>query len=244
MRENINSAIILCAGFGGRMGEVTQHIPKPMVRVAGRSLIERTLVFAYQEGIGNFIINLHYKADMLKEHIQSLEIYNKANISFSYEEELLDTGGGTKKVLDFFEGQPFFTFNCDQIWLPKSKIIASLKERWDSSKMKSILLLHPKESSIGHQGVGDFDISKDGYLIREFARKYPLPYIYTGMQLTSYKFFENSPEGAFSFYQLFKNAEVDGELLTVHGLVGDGYWLDVGTKEGLARAQEFFAKAV
>ena len=241
---NIDSAMVLCAGLGTRIRQVSADIPKPMIEVMGKSLIERTLEFACDGGISNFVINLHYKAEILKEHIKALPIAAKINIEFIYESILLETGGGTKNALSHFGSVPFFTFNSDQIWLTKAvDIMERMRKSWGDKKMQSLLLLAKKELAVGYFGRGDFELNEEGLLLREFANSdKTYPYIYTGLQLTSADFFENSPDGPFSFLYLFKQAEIDGVLKNIYGIMYDDHWADVGTPEGLQQAKLYLER--
>jgi N-acetyl-alpha-D-muramate 1-phosphate uridylyltransferase len=240
MNQPINSAMVLCAGLGKRMRPVSQDIPKPMIEVMGKSLIERTIEFAYKGGIDNFVINLHYKADILRKHIEALNVSKKVNIQFIFEEVLLETGGGAKNALSYFGSSPFFTFNSDQIWIAKSKnLLNKMRNMWNDQQMNSLLLLIDKGNAVGYKGKGDFDLNPNNMITRDFNQADRLyPYVYTGLQLTSYKFFLDSPDGTFSFLELFKKSQVNETLQGIYGITYRGPWIEVGTPEGLKEAEK------
>ncbi len=166
--RKIKQAMILAAGLGSRMKDLTFNIPKPMIQVDGISLIERTLAYLQQHGIEKIVINTYYKAEVLENFIFSLEITKKIEIIFSRESELLGTGGGIKNALHFFENKPFFILNSDSIFIDNNKNNSSfyqLEAKWNLfSDARMLLLLIDKEKSFGYWDKGDFDLGEDNRL--------------------------------------------------------------------------------
>jgi N-acetyl-alpha-D-muramate 1-phosphate uridylyltransferase len=236
-----DTAMVLAAGKGLRMRPLTLHRPKPMVLVAGRSLIDRALDRVVDAGFGKVIVNLHYRGAMLRKHLNKRD-----DLAFSFSDEakaLLETGGGVKKVLKKLSGtssrpKPFLVLNSDALWLETHDKatetgLQKLLSAWDGRRMDALLLLQPGSTAIGHSGAGDYRRKKDGRLVRIPGG--PAPYVFTGIQILHPRLFDGSPRGAFSLVRLYDKAEAAGRLF---GVKHSGTWIDVGTPEGVDLAEK------
>jgi MurNAc alpha-1-phosphate uridylyltransferase len=222
----IQSAMILAAGLGKRMRPLTDTLPKPLISIGGKSLLERTFDHVKKAGISNIVVNTHYLAPLIEE--AALRIHPETKIS--YEKVLLETGGGIKKALPLLGHQPFFTLNGDSVWTGVNSL-TSMRNVWNQKKMQALLLLIPREKAQGYNGQGDFFMSERGFLTRPSGNAVA-PYIYIGVQLTSSALFHHSPENSFSLNVLWDRALREGRLF---GYVHQGDWFHISTPEDLEK---------
>jgi len=230
------SAIVLAAGLGTRMRPYNGHVPKPLVTVGGRSLIDYGLDRLAEAGVERAVVNVHHLADAVERHLASRQ---RPHIIISDEREsLLGTGGGIAKALPQLGAAPFFLVNSDTLWLDGLKPnFARLAESFDSSAMDALLLLAPSAGSLGYQGRGDYTMLGDGRLRRR-AENEVAPFIYAGAAILSPALFAEAPQGAFGLTNLFDRAAEAGRLF---GLRLDGLWMHVGTPEAVAAAEAALA---
>lgn len=222
-------AMVLAAGFGTRMRELTKNCPKPLLPVAGRPLIDRTFDQLEEVGVTDAVVNVHYLPDMVRDHMSER---GTPRICFSDETDMiLETGGGIAKALPLLGNEPFYVVNSDNIWLGESAL-DPLWECWNLAKMDALLLLAPVESAIGYTRAGDFALDDEGRLVRR-GDKATAPFVFTGAQVLHPRLFENAPEGAFSLNLLWDKAIAAGRA---YGVVHTDGWCDVGTPEGLEEA--------
>jgi len=235
-----SKAMILAAGLGTRMRPLTDHLPKPLITVAGVPLIDYALNWLSASGINDVVVNSFYKADLLEEHLAKR---SHPTIQISREEPLLETGGGIKKALPLLGMQPFLSLNSDTICLDgKTSALERMAQSWDDASMDVLLLLHPVRDAIGYQCPGDFFIGDNGVLRRRGNKK-NAPLVFTGVQLIHPRLFKNSPDGAFSLNILYnRGMSADGTLARVKGLVHDGHWLHIGTPDERALAERWFSQ--
>nr|WP_169569476.1 nucleotidyltransferase family protein [Sneathiella limimaris] len=226
--------MVLAAGLGKRLRPLTDRIPKPLVKVGGKSLIDYSLDLVRNAGIKDVVVNCHYLPEQIEAHVEQI---SDLNIHISDERaELLETGGGVQKALPFFKGQPFAVLNSDII--VQNRLKTSLKdliEAWDEQEMDILLLLQPKEAAFGYDGAGDYDLDDEGRLHRPDPGK-QAPFIYAGLQIVSPSLFEGVETGAFSMNVMFDKAAERGRL---YGAVHDGVWLHVGTEAALQEAEGY-----
>lgn len=223
-----NKAIVLSAGLGTRMRPLTDTLPKPLVPVGGKPLIDWSLGLLESAGIHDIVVNTHYLAELLEAHLSP-----RHNIKISREDVLLETGGGIKKALPMLGHEPFFSLNSDTIALngatPYLQRMACL---WDDQKMDALLLLAPVSAAFGYEGKGDFILGAQGDLHRRQERE-TVPYVFSGVQLLHPRLFENAPDGPFSMNVLYnRNMQADGTLNRIYGIAHDGLWLHVGDPKG------------
>ncbi len=232
-------AMVLAAGLGTRMRAFNGHLPKPLVQVGGKALIDHVLDRLAAEGVGEAIVNVHYLADQLEAHLAARA---RPTIVISDERaELLNTGGGIVKALPLLGAAPFYLINSDTIWIDGVKSnLARLADEFDDAAMDALLLLAPTATSIGYAGRGDFSMKPDGRLIRRPEREV-VPFVYAGAAILSPRLFADSPKGAFSLTTLFDRA-MEAERL--HGLRLEGVWMHVGTPEAVAAAEEAILESV
>ncbi len=230
MSVKIESAMVMAAGLGKRMRPLTATRPKPLVRVAGKALIDHSLDRIEAAGIGHVVVNVHYLADALEAHLAAQQ--RSFTIGISDERDLLlETGGGMVKALPQLTGDPILIVNSDNIWTdgPEDSI-RHLARHWDGDRMDALLLVIRQASATGHGGKGDFHMDPNGQLSRRKPGRIA-PFVYTGIQLISPRLLDGAPEGAFSTNILWDRAIAAGRL---YGLSHMGEWFDVGTPSRIA----------
>lgn len=237
---NVSRAMILAAGLGMRMRPITATIPKPMVEVAGRKLIDYAIAQAVAAGAEEVVINTSYLAEKLEAYLAAGAY--AARLHISREEAPLETGGGIAKALPWLGAEPFFSLNSDTICvdLPGcDPALARLKATWDDARMDALLLLHPRERAVGYDGAGDFFLN--GGEVRRRGEGEAAPYVFTGVQLIHPRLFAECPAGKFSMNLLYdRHRQADGTLGRISAIVHDGDWLHVGDLQGLALAEAYF----
>lgn len=224
-------AMILAAGLGKRMRPLTDTLPKPLVPVAGRTLIDRVLDRFAEAGVGRAVVNLHYFRPLLEAHLAGR---SAPRIELSPEDELLETGGGVRHALPKLGAGPFYVANADVLWLDgKYPALRRLAAAWNDDAMDALLLLQRTTSAFGYDGPGDYFCDALGRLRRRRGNEIA-PYIFAGLQILHPRLFAGSPEGKFSLNRLYDKAQEEGRLW---GIVHDGRWFHVGTPEGLAETE-------
>jgi MurNAc alpha-1-phosphate uridylyltransferase len=228
----VESAMIMAAGLGSRMRPLTDTRPKPLIEVGGRALIDHSLDRLAAAGVRRVVVNVHYKAQMLRDHLAGRR---DAEIVFSDESDrLLDTGGGAVKALPLFEGQPLFILNSDSIWIEQGvPALARMQSLWDAAAMDALLLLARRDTSLGYDGKGDFRLD-DASRLSRVPKDETSPYAYPGVQIVHPRLFDGMPEGPFSTNIAWNQAIRKGRLF---GMVLDGIWLHVGTPEAVRAAE-------
>src|SRR3984957_13454519 len=196
-----NRAIVLAAGLGTRMRPYTGHIPKPLVEIGGKSLIDYSLDRLADAGVERAVVNVHHLADVLERHLAPRQ---RPQIVISDERgALLGTGGGIAKALPELGDVPFFLVNSDTLWLDGVKPnFARLADAFDPDDMDALLLLAPTMGSIGYAGRGDFAMASDGRLRRR-GENDVVPFVYAGAAILSPALFRNVPASPFSLTLLF-----------------------------------------
>jgi MurNAc alpha-1-phosphate uridylyltransferase len=233
-----NRAIVLAAGLGTRMRPYNGHVPKPLVEIGGKSLIDYSLDRLADAGVERAVVNVHHLADAVERHLASRR---RPHIVISDERaELLGTGGGIAKALPQLGDTPFFLVNSDTVWLDGVKPnFVRLAEAFDPEAMDALLLLAPTTESIGYSGRGDFAMLPDGRLRRR-AESEVVPFVYAGAAILSAALFADAPAGAFPLTPLFDCAGGKDRLF---GLRLEGLWMHVGTPEAVAAAEAALAAA-
>lgn len=226
-------AMVLAAGLGRRMRPLTDAVPKPMVAVAGRTLIDRVLDRLAAAGVGHAVVNLHHRADRLQAHLAGRAA--PPRIAFSDERAaLLDTGGGCARALPLLGSGPFYAINSDALWQDgEGDTLLGLADFWDPARMDALLLLVRRETALAFDGPGDFFAEESGRLARRGDRP-AAPYVFGGVQILAPALFRAAPTGPFSLNLIYDRAIAHGRLF---GLVHDGLWVHVGTPEAIAVAE-------
>jgi N-acetyl-alpha-D-muramate 1-phosphate uridylyltransferase len=231
-----NRAIVLAAGLGTRMRPYNGHVPKPLIALGGKSLIDYALDRLADAGVERAVVNVHHLADAVERHLAARA---RPRIVISDERAgLLGTGGGIAKALPALGDAPFFLVNSDTVWLDGVKPnIARLADAFDPQAMDALLLLAPTTDSIGYAGRGDFAMLPDGRLRRRAEREV-VPFVYAGAAILTPALFAAAPAGAFPLTPLFDRAAQKGRLF---GLRLEGVWMHVGTPEAVAAAEAALA---
>ena len=226
-------AMVLAAGLGTRMRAFSWQIPKPLVQVGGKPLIDYVLDRLAEQGVERTVVNVHHLADQIERHLAGRA---RPQIVFSDERaELLGTAGGVVKALPQLGDAPFFHVNSDTIWIDGVKPnLGRLAAAFEASRMDALLLVAPTATSIGYTGRGDFAMGPDGVLTRRGEREV-VPFVYAGAAILTPSFFAGAPAGAFSMSPLFDRA-ADAQRLC--GLRLDGVWMHVGTPDAIKAAEE------
>ncbi len=232
-----DTAMVMAAGLGKRMRPLTAAQPKPLVRVAGRALIDHALDRMRDAGVARAVVNVHYLADALEAHVLARAA---PAVTISDERDLLlETGGGMVKAhAAGLLPDPFFCVNADSIWLDGPRnAFADLSSHWDGARMDALLLVVPHARARNFAGAGDFYMDPAGRLRRKQAGRIA-PYIYTGIQLVSHRLLRDPPEGAFSTNILWNRAIEEGRLF---GTVFTGEWIEVGEPAHVAATEGHLA---
>jgi MurNAc alpha-1-phosphate uridylyltransferase len=233
--NTIKRAMIMAAGFGTRMRPLTDDRPKPLVTVRGRTLLDHALDRLVAAGVTMAVINLHYRAQMVKDHLAGRR---DLEIQYSMEDEILGTGGGVAKALPLFQGEPFFILNSDSIWVEgASAALPAMQRLWDPQRMDGLLLLAAMTTAMGYEGRGDFLLDVHGHIAR-VPELTSSPYAYPGVQIVHPRLFEGAPQGAFSTNIMWDRAIAKGRLF---GTRLDGVWIHVGTPEARDEAEAYLA---
>jgi MurNAc alpha-1-phosphate uridylyltransferase len=225
----MTNAMVLAAGLGLRMRPITLTLPKPLVPVAGRTMLDRVLDHLDRAGAGRKVVNLHWLGETIRSHLDG-----RHDIVFSPEPELLETGGGVAKALPLLGTEPFFVCNADIVWTDGTEpALKRLARAFDPARMDGLLLLQPVETAFGYDGHGDFHLGTDDRLTRR-RKGERTPLMFAGVQILHPRLFEAHPGGAFSLNLLYDKAIAAGRLF---GLVHDGGWYHIGTPPALAEAE-------
>ena len=227
-----DTAMLMAAGLGKRMRPLTASQPKPMVRVAGKPLIDHALDRLAEAGVVKAVVNVHYLADALEAH---LAVRPMPRVVISDERaQLLETGGAMIKAQAQLP-DPFFCLNADNIWLDGPRnAFADLSARWNPDEMDALLLLVSHARAANFAGPGDFHMDPLGRLRRREAGRIA-PFIFTGIQLVSHRLLRDAPEGAFSTNVLWNRAIAEGRLF---GTSFTGLWFEVGTPQAIAPTED------
>ena len=227
-----DTAMVMAAGLGKRMRPLTATQPKPMVRVAGKPLIDHALDRLKDSGVERAVVNVHYLADALEAHVLERDA-PKVLIS-DERAELLETGGGMIKAKDELP-DPFFCLNADNIWLDGPRdAFRDLSARWNPDEMDALLLVVSHARAVNFSGTGDFYMDASGLLSRRKPGRIA-PFIYTGIQLVSHRLLRDAPEGKFSTNILWNRAIEEERLF---GVSFTGVWFEVGTPQAIGPTED------
>ncbi|MEH6654974.1 nucleotidyltransferase family protein [Loktanella salsilacus] len=215
------SVMLFAAGMGTRMAPLTADRPKPLICVAGRALLDHALDLTDVPQVGRRVVNVHYKADMVRAHLAGRDV------AISAEDPLLETGGGLRHALPLLGAGPVMTLNTDAVWHGPNPL-AQLAAAWQP-QMEALLLLVPPAQVAGHVGKGDFAIAPDGRLTRAPAQ------IYTGAQIMRTDRLGDVPQDAFSLNLIWNEVAQRGGL---YGISYDGRWCDVGRPDCIPLAEQ------
>lgn len=232
------TAMVMAAGLGKRMRPLTATRPKPLVEVAGRTLLDHVFDRLRSAGVKRAVVNVHYLADALEAHLKNR--VQGIDVVISDERgRLMETGGGIVQARALIGNQPFLVVNSDNLWLDgPSDAIRMLAARWDDAAMDALLLMVPLARAHNHGGQGDFSLSPDGRITGRRKQGRIAPFVYTGVQILSPRVIADWPEGPFSTMLFWERAIAAGRA---YGLVHQGLWFDVGTPPAIAATEALIA---
>jgi MurNAc alpha-1-phosphate uridylyltransferase len=232
-------AMILAAGLGLRMRPLTDGMPKPLIRVAGRALLDHVLDKLGDADVTEAVVNVHYLPDQIIDHVAAR---TRPHVIISDErDQVLGTGGGVVKALPLLGPTPFFHVNSDTMWIDGVRSnLERLAEAFEPKRMDILLLMAPTTSSIGYSGRGDYAMLPDGSL-RKRREHQVVPFVYAGAAIMSPSIFADAPKGEFSLTKIFDRANEQERLF---GLRLDGVWMHVGSPDAIAAAEEAFLESV
>lgn len=235
-RNGPKRAMVMAAGLGTRMRPLTHTTPKPLVKVAGRALIDHVLDRLVAAGVEMAVVNVHYLADQLEEHLSKRK---DLEIRISDERaELLDSGGGIYKALPHFEGEPFFHCNSDTVWVEgASHALERLKAGWNPETMDALMLLAATVNTICYDGRGDFMMDAEGRLKRVPEHRVGA-FVWMSVEILHPRLFNEAPGGKFSINPLWDIA-IEKERL--FGMRVDGVWMHIDRREAIAASEAYLA---
>jgi MurNAc alpha-1-phosphate uridylyltransferase len=215
------------------------QVPKPLVTVGGKALIDHVLDRLALAGVTRAVVNVHYLADQIEQHLIGRKV---PEVVLSDERaELLGTGGGPINAMPLLGGGPFFLVNSDTIWIDGvTPNLQRLAAAFDPSRMDALLLMAPTATATGYSGRGDFSMVADGRLKRR-AERDVVPFVYAGAAILTPAFFAGVAPGPSSMSPLFDRAVEAGRL---YGLRLEGVWMHVGTPDAVAAAEAALVASV
>ncbi|WP_230980138.1 nucleotidyltransferase family protein [Oryzicola mucosus] len=233
-----STAMVLAAGLGKRMRPITDTIPKPLVRIAGKTLLDWGLDSLAEAGVTKAVVNVHYLPDQIVAHLGSRAV---PRIDISDESGgLLDSAGGIVKALPQLGGEPFYILNADTFWIDAEESnLRRLALAWDAGSMDILLMLADLDSATGHSGGTDFLVDADGRLRRAAGSQDGL--IYAGAAIVNPALFKDAAIEPHSLNRYFDTAIAAGRL---HGMAMNGRWITVGTPDAIPAAEAAVEKAL
>lgn len=230
--------MVLAAGLGTRMRPITDRIPKPLVRVHGKCLLDHALDALKRAGVEEVVVNVHHHAQQIVDHVGNR---SDLNVTISNEtEQLLDSAGGIIKALPELGTDPFFVLNADSFWIEGFKPnLVRMAEQWDEKTMDIELLLAGTWAAVGFGSKGDFTMDADGKLARRDELKVA-PFAYAGAAIVHPRVFQDTQAGPSSLNRQFDEAIENGRLF---GVRLEGLWLHVGTPDAIAEAEDAIARS-
>jgi N-acetyl-alpha-D-muramate 1-phosphate uridylyltransferase len=227
--------MVLAAGLGTRLRPVTDILPKPLVELSGRTLLDHAIDRLADAGVEHVVVNTHYLGSRIADQLARRT--GPPHLEISEEAELLDTGGGVANALASL-GEIFYVVNADVFWLDgKDPALLRLAQALDPERMDAVLLLQRTVTAVGYEGSGDYLLDPAGVPRRRREREIA-PFLFAGIQLLHRRLFDSWPQRVFSLVRLFDRAEEAGRL---HAIVHDGEWYHIGTPAGLAATRERLA---
>jgi MurNAc alpha-1-phosphate uridylyltransferase len=234
MSMRIKTAMILAAGFGKRLRPITETIPKPLVPVGGRTMLDRSLDLAEAAGVENAVVNVHYLADQIIGHCRA-RAHPPVTIS-DETDRILETGGGVVKALPLLGNDPFLLLNADTFWIEwGAPNLAAMMAGFDPARMDVLLMLCRLKDTTGHAGGGDFEMDEDGRLTRFADKTDPAGLLYAGATIYNAAIFDGATAEPHSLNLYYDRAIAKGRLFG--HMMADGHWFTVGTPEALPAAE-------
>lgn len=230
--RTISSGMVLAAGEGRRMRPITERLPKPLISIAGKPLLDHALEKLNASGVDNQIVNCFYLGDQIKNHCADRKVV------ISEEHEKLETGGGVAQALPLLGSEPFFVLNGDNLTLDGPRpALDRLRATFDPDRMDALLLVHPIAQAHGYVGQGDFNLDQAGRLTRR-GTAHVSAFVFTGVQILKPDIFQGHPAGSWSLNWVYDRA-ADRERL--YGLVHDGAWFHVSQPDDIQQTEAILA---
>jgi len=232
-----STAMVLAAGLGKRMRPITDTMPKPLVKIAGKTLLDWGLDALAEAGVAKAVVNVHYLPDQIVRHVAARRA---PRIVISDESAgLLDSAGGIVKALPELGAEPFLILNADTFWIDAGRPnLERLALAWDAARMDILIMLADLESATGHSGGTDFLVDAEGRLAR--AKGAPDGLIYAGAAIVHPRIFAGADAAPHSLNRYFDLAIADGRLF---GMTMEGRWITVGTPDAIPLAEAAVAAA-
>jgi MurNAc alpha-1-phosphate uridylyltransferase len=233
------TAMVMAAGLGLRMRPFTDRMPKALVEVGGRTLIDRILDRLEAAGVTRAVVNVHAFADQMEAHLARRR---SPEILISDERaQLLETGGGLKRARAMLGEAPIWVANSDYVWTEgHDDALGLVAQAWDPARMDACLIVVPKSRTSGFDTPGDFFRDASGALThRGAAAEAPLHCF--GVEIIDPQRVYEVAEDKFSLFGVWKAASEKGRL---HGVVPDGFWMQVGDPAALDAAEARLREAV
>lgn len=232
-----DTAMIMAAGFGTRMGELTRTTPKPMLPLRNARMIDHPLEHIRTAGLSRSVVNLHYLGNQIRDYLANRA---QPEIIFSEEQpDILDTGGGIVQALPLLGAKPFVVMNSDAIFVGPNPLDLLLHQ-WKSRHVDALMLLVPTEHTIAYTRAGDFFLDADTAIPQRRGTADSAPYVYAGVQIIRPEAFVDAPSGPFSTNLIWNTLLSKNRLQAVSY---PGRWVDVGTPEGLELAESALGDA-
>ncbi len=218
------TAMVLAAGVGSRMRPLTDHLPKALVTVNGKALIDQILDRLADAGVETAVVNVHHFADQMETHLAGRS--HPRVVIVDERAALLDSGGGIKNALPLLGPDPFFVANIDSLWDGGTlEPLEQMKAAWDPAKMDLLVLLVPKGQGIGFEGPRGFFMDEDGRITHSADDANPAPLANVGFQIMKPNLMADEPMAAFSVLPIWWRLQKAGRIF---GVVMDAYWMHVG----------------
>jgi N-acetyl-alpha-D-muramate 1-phosphate uridylyltransferase len=230
MRGKIKKTMVLAAGYGTRLKPLTDRMPKPLIPVAGKPMIEYALDKLKAYGIEEVIVNVSHFKEQLTAYLSA---FNGLTIKISEEAEPLETGGGLKNALPLLGSEPFFTINSDIIWTDEQEsALDRLTRYWDDAKMDVLLLTQSRAKAAGYSQGEDHLFIKPGNTFEWNEQE--TPYIIAGIGIIHPRILFHAPDGKFSVKIFWHQALKQNRLAC---LPHHGQWFQAGTVEDIKTAE-------
>jgi N-acetyl-alpha-D-muramate 1-phosphate uridylyltransferase len=224
MTSGPKTAMVMAAGLGTRMRPLTDTLPKALVPVAGKPLVDHVLDRLHEAGVERAVVNVHHRADQMEAHLATRRA--PAVVISDERAALLDSGGGIKHAADKLGREPIMLANIDSLWLERgTPALETLKAAWDPAAMDLLLLLVPRGQGIGFEGPEGFFRDASGRLTHSTAQDVMTPFVNIGFGIMKPQILDGEPAGAFKIQPVWRRLQAEGRIF---GAVMDAFWMHVG----------------